>query len=301
MRVIPVGFQLLYAVAAHGRVLDEGARTMSNVVITGSTKGIGYGYAREFLKRGHNVCITGRHATEVAQAVESLNADAPAGAKAIGQACEVSDVAQVQALWDRAVTAFGKVDIWVNNAGFARTGVTLLQLTPAEIKSMVESNVIGTINGSQVAVRGMKANGHGFVFNTLGGGSDGRVYPGMIGYSTTKRAIRYFTESLVKELKGGSVMAGSISPGVNISEGMIREMKALPQAERKKAMWAINVLGDYVETTTPWLVDQMLAAVTAKTNGAKIAWMSGAKIMGRFIMAGFNKRDLFAKYDLSAA
>lgn len=274
---------------------------MGNVVITGSTKGIGHGYAREFLKRGHSVCITGRNATEVAGAVAGLNVGLPSGVKAIGMACEVSDVGQVQALWDFAAKNLGGVDIWVNNAGFARTGVSLLQLTPAEIKSMVESNVIGTINGSQVAVRGMKAQGRGFIFNTLGGGSDGRVYPGMIGYSTTKRAIRYFTECLVKELKGGPLGAGSISPGVNISEGMIREMKALPEGERKKAMWAINVLGDTVETTTPWLVDQMLAAVAAKTNGIKISWMSGTKIMGRFLMAGFKKRDLFAKYDLTAA
>jgi len=274
---------------------------MSAVVITGSTKGIGFGYAREFLKRGHNVCITGRHATEVAKAVETLNKEAPPGARAIGLACEVSDVAQMQALWNTTATAFSKVDIWVNNAGFARTGVSLLQHTADEIKSMVESNVIGTINGSQVAVRGMQAQGHGHLFNTLGGGSDGRVYPGMIGYSTTKRAIRYFTEALVKELGKGPVRAGMVSPGVNISEGMLREMKALPEAQRKKAMWAINVMGDYVETTTPWLVDQMLAAVGAGTQGKKIAWMSGGKIMGRFLMAGFKKRDLFARYDLSKA
>ncbi len=274
---------------------------MSNVVITGSTKGIGFGYAREFLKRGNNVCIAGRHAMEVVKAVETLNKEAADGAKAIGQPCEVSDVCQVQALWDRAASTFGKVDIWVNNAGFARTGVSLLQHTADEIKSMVESNVIGTINGSQVAVRGMKAQGYGHLFNTLGGGSDGRVYPGMICYSTTKRAIRYFTEVLIKELGKGTVRAGMVSPGVNISEGMLREMKALPEPERKKAMWAINVLGDYVETTTPWLVDQMLATVAAGAQGKKIAWMSGGKIMARFLMAGFNKRDLFARYDLSAA
>ena len=125
---------------------------MSNVVITGSTKGIGFGYAREFLKRGNNVCIAGRHAMEVVKAVETLNKEAADGAKAIGQPCEVSDVCQVQALWDRAASTFGKVDIWVNNAGFARTGVSRLQHTADEIKSMVESNVIGTINGSQVAV-----------------------------------------------------------------------------------------------------------------------------------------------------
>jgi len=274
---------------------------MSNVVITGSTKGIGFGYAREFLKRGHSVCLTGRNATEVAAAVETLKAEAPAGTRVIGVPCDVAVIAQVEMVWSRAAAELGKVEIWVNNAGFARTGVSLLQLTPAEIKTMVDSNVIGTINGTQVAVRGFTAQGGGHLFNTLGGGSDGRVYPGMIGYSTTKRAIRYFTEALVKELGKGPVRAGLISPGVNISEGMLREMKALPEAQRKKSMWAINVLGDYVETTTPWLVDEMLKAVAAGAQGKKISWMSGAKIMGRFLAAPFKKRDLFARYDLSAA
>jgi NAD(P)-dependent dehydrogenase (short-subunit alcohol dehydrogenase family) len=297
MTVLPGAFQLRYIRLVH--FLLE--RSMSNVVITGSTKGIGFGYAREFLKRGHNVCITGRHATEVAKAVETLNKAAPAGARAVGLACEVSDVAQVQALWNTTATAFGTVDIWVNNAGFARSGVSLLQHTPDEMKSMVESNVIGTINGTQVAVKGMQAQGHGHLFNTLGGGSDGRVYPGMIGYSTTKRAVRYFTEALIKELGKGPVRAGMVSPGVNVSEGMLREMKALPEAERKKAMWVINVMGDHVETTTPWLVEQMLAAVANRAQGRKIAWMSGGKILGRFLMAGFKKRDLFARTDLSAA
>jgi NAD(P)-dependent dehydrogenase (short-subunit alcohol dehydrogenase family) len=215
--------------------------------------------------------------------------------------CDIADAAQVQAVWDQAAGAFGKIDIWVNNAGFARSGVSLLQHTPAEFKTMVESNVIGTINATQVAVRGMQKQGGGHIFNTLGGGSDGRVYPGMIGYSTTKRAVRYFTECLIKELGAGPVRAGMISPGVNMSEGMLREMAALPELERKKAMWAINVMGDYVETTTPWLVDQMLAAVAAGVQGKKIAWMTGGKILGRFLLAPFKKRDLFARFGVSAA
>lgn len=275
---------------------------MKNVVITGSTKGIGFGYAREFLKRGHNVCITGRDSADLAKAIETLHKDAANGAKVIGQTCDVSDVGQVQAVWDKAAAALGKIDIWINNAGFARTGVTLLQLTPAEMKTMVETNVIGTINGSQVAVRGLLAQNHGTLFNTLGGGQDGRVIPGMIGYGTTKRAVRYFTDSLVKELgKTSAVKVCMISPGLNVTEGMLREMNSLSPAERKKALWPINVLGDYVETTTPWLVDQMLASVAAGDMGKNIAWMTGGKIMGRFLTASFKKRDLFARFGLSAA
>ena len=79
-----------------------------NVVITGSTKGIGLGMAREFLKRGHKVVISSRGQAAVDQAITELSSDYPADMIA-GQPCDVSDFSQVQALWDAAVAAFGSV------------------------------------------------------------------------------------------------------------------------------------------------------------------------------------------------
>lgn len=274
---------------------------MNTIVITGSTKGIGFGYAREFLKRGHSVCISGRGEADVTAAIAKLQTDAKDGARVVGFACDVAKVADVEALWTKAAAALGSVDVWINNAGFARSGATFLELTPAEIKMMTESNVIGTMNGSQVAARGMTKQGHGHIFNTLGGGSDGRVVPGMIGYSTTKCAVRYFTDSFIEEVKGTPVRVGKISPGINVTEGMIRELMALPAEARKRAMRPLNVLGDDVETTTPWLVDRMLADVEAGRSGTQISWMTGGKVMGRFLSAPFRKRDLFAKFALPAA
>ena len=93
---------------------------------------------------------------------------------------------------------------------------------------MVNGNVTGTINGCQVVVKGMTEQGHGHIYNTYGAGSDGRIIPGMIGYGTTKSAIRYFTDSLVKELKGKPVKVGSISPGMNVTENMLNQMRAVP-------------------------------------------------------------------------
>lgn len=265
-------------------------------VVTGSTKGIGKGYAKEFLNRGINVVVAGRSQDSVDQALASLKDEARDGAQVVGAPCEMSHVDQVQALWDLAKKEFGNVDIWVNNAGFARTGVTLLQLTPEEIDTMVRGNVIGTINGCQVAVRGMTEQGHGHIYNTYGAGSDGRVLPGMIGYGTTKSAVRYFTESLIKELKGQPVKVGMISPGMNVTENMINQMKQVPPPVRPKVMKPINLLGDYVETTTPWIVERILADDEVGTH---IKWLTTGKILKRLLTAKFNKRDLFARFDLS--
>lgn len=270
--------------------------TTKTAVITGSTKGIGKGYAKEFLNRGVNVVITGRTQASVDEGLAALKEEAKDGARVIGHICEVSDAAQVQAVWDLAKAEFGDVDIWINNAGFARSGVTLLQLTADEITTMVQGNVIGTINGCQVAVRGMTEQGHGHLYNTYGAGSDGRVIPGMIGYGTTKSAVRYFTESLIKELKGKPVKVGMISPGMNLTENMLNQMKQVPPPARPKVMGPINMLGDYVETTTPWIVDRVLAD---DSTGTHIKWLTTGKILKRVLTAKFNKRDLFARYDLS--
>lgn len=269
---------------------------MVNVVITGSSKGIGKGYAREFLKRGHNVLVTGRSQDGIDEALEDIRKDAKDGARAAGHICIVSDMDSLQSTWDKAVAEFGSVDIWINNAGRARTGVTLLELTPDEINEMIDSNVIGTMKASQVALRGMKTQGHGFIYNTLGAGADGRVLPGMIGYGTTKRAVNYFSTSLINETKDTDIKVGTISPGTNITEGMIREVKSLPPEQRNKMIKPLNFLGDHVSTTTPWIVDQILANTE---TGKNIKWMTTGKLLGRAVSGLFKKRDVFGQYDIA--
>ncbi|HFB52617.1 MAG TPA: SDR family NAD(P)-dependent oxidoreductase, partial [Anaerolineae bacterium] len=83
---------------------------MKTIVITGSTRGIGRGLATEFLKRGCNVVISGRTADTVERALAELRRDFPAG-RIAGHLCDVTDISQVQSLWDAAVAAFGQVDI----------------------------------------------------------------------------------------------------------------------------------------------------------------------------------------------
>ncbi len=273
------------------------------VVITGSTQGLGFGYAQAFLQRGHHVVVSGRTQSGVDAAIDRLEADAVVGAgAAIGQACEVSDLAQVQALWDFAVRSFGPVDIWLHNAGYARTGVSFAATTPEEIAAMVRANVIGSMNSAQVAVAGMSAQPQGGkLFLTLGGGgATGRVVPGMAVYSTTKRAVRYFADSLVKERrKAGDdrVLVGTISPGVNITEGLLREMRALPRTERAKALRQLEFIGEHVSTTTPWIVERILAA---RKQGEDITWLTTGKLLGRGLgmMLG-RKRDMLSRYRIS--
>lgn len=270
-----------------------------SVVITGSTQGLGFGYALEFLRRGHNVIVSGRAQSSVDAAVARLAAEVPGAATRLaGLACDVSQLSAVQALWDFAKQRFGRVDIWLNNAGFARTGARFAENTPQEIEAMVRANVIGSINAAQVAIAGMQAQGGGKLYLTLGGGgASGRVVPGMTVYSTTKRAVKYLADCLVKErreAKDESILVGTISPGVNITEGMLRELRAVPAAARAKAIKQLNFIGEHVETTTPWIVERILHE---SRQGNDITWLTSGRLAKRAFATMFGgKRDITSRY-----
>jgi NAD(P)-dependent dehydrogenase (short-subunit alcohol dehydrogenase family) len=270
------------------------------VVITGSTQGLGFGYAQAFLQRGHHVVISGRRQPAVDDAIDRLEADAVVGGgAAIGQACEVADFAQVRSLWDFAVRCFGPVDIWLHNAGHAHTGKAFTDHTPDEIAVMVRTNVIGSMNAAEVAVAGFAAQPQGGkLYLTLGGGgSTGRIVPGMTVYSTTKRAVRYFADSLVKERRKAlddRVLVGTISPGVNVTEGLLREMRAMPPDARMKALRQLEVLGEHVSTTAPWIVERILAN---RRQGDDITWLTTGRLLRRGLgsLLGI-RRDVVSRY-----
>lgn len=256
---------------------------MATFVITGSTKGIGFALAQYAVSQGHNAVISGRTQQAVDAAVTKLSGPG----QAAGKATDVSDAAQVQALWDFAVEQFGQVDVWINNAGVAYTTHRIVDTSPEDLRTMVTTNIFGTAFGSQVAARGMVAQGSGRIFNILGGGSDGEYFPGMGLYGTTKRGLDYFTRALVKELKDTPVLVGRVRPGMVVTEGVKREIAADPEnfAKSRKIM---NALADLPETVAPYLVDQMLAM---QKSGGKIAWLSGGKIAKRMMLSRFKPRD----------
>ena len=111
---------------------------MNNVVITGSTKGIGLGLAKEFLKSSCTVFISGRNKDRLEHELIDLKKSFGKGKVAGGQ-CDVSDYAQVSLLWDTAVQKFGSVDIWINNAGIDNSILPYWELDSSEIGPVVPS------------------------------------------------------------------------------------------------------------------------------------------------------------------
>ena len=262
---------------------------MKSIVITGSTRGIGFGLADAFLAEGCRVVVNGRSQESVAHALDLLCRDFDPGS-IVGDSGDVSDSETHQALWNASVAKFGQVDIWINNAGLGQSTLLIWELPVETVHKIIDINIKGLVFGSQVAVRGMLEQGFGHIYNMEGFGSTGRMRAGISLYGTTKAAVNYFSNALTMETQDTPVKVSTLRPGMVITDMVIGQYEDDPQGleEVKKIL---NTIGDRVETVTPWLVDQMLQNGKA---GAKISWLTPAKLMVRFATARFNQRDLFS-------
>lgn len=257
------------------------------VVVTGATRGIGLGLARELLARGARVVICGRSQESVDKALAELGA----GDAVTGVPCDVGNRDDVQRLWDHAVAAYGKVDIWINNAGMSVARTALPEVPREQVDAIVSTNLLGVLNGTAVPMAGMAASG-GSIWNMEGFGSNGQKATNMSVYGATKRAVTYLTESLVKDTKGGNVRICFLSPGIVKTDLLVDDYDGHP-AEFEKAKRIFNILGDHVETVTPYLAEGVLASTK---HGDRVAWLTTGKAAGRFASRFVlqRKRDLFA-------
>jgi short-subunit dehydrogenase len=259
-----------------------------NIVITGGTRGIGFGLAREFLKNGCSVTISGRKQSDVDAAGEKLKA-ITTSELIRGIACNVTAPGQVEDLWKVAFSSFGYVHIWVNNAGISHRQAPYWDLATDEVEKVVATNIIGLMNGTTTAVKGMIQQGFGAIYNMEGLGSNGMKINGLSVYGTTKSAVRYFTEALRKELKGQPVLIGELLPGMVITDMITGQQRGgTEELARNKKVY--NILANRETDVTPWLVRKMLA--NTKPN-ASLKYVSTARMMGQLFSALFLKRDLF--------
>lgn len=257
---------------------------MKNIIITGSSRGIGYGLARECLKEGHRVMISGRNKKTLAEAKERLHAET-GNAQVDFTVADITRTEDIQRLWDSAARN-GKVDIWINNAGVGQDTSLLAKMEEAMISAIIDTNVKGLMLCCRLVVNQMAAQGSGALYNMEGFGSDGRKMKRMSVYGTSKNAVHYFTKVLGMETKELPVLVGSFSPGMVVTSMLTDPVQSDKEINRD-AVKIFHILADRVETVTPYLVRKMMAN---KKHGASIRWLNSWKITGRFIGNLFVKR-----------
>lgn len=256
------------------------------IVITGSTKGIGYGLAEEFLKRGHKVVVSGRNQERLDKAVSMLAAKYHENVA--GCLCDVARLEDHERLFAFAKEKFGRVDIWINNAGVAHAMTNVWDLPLDVIQDAVNANVYGSIYGSRIAIKGMLEQGGGWIYNLEGFGSSGRTMAGLSVYGMTKAAAAYFSRSLAKEVASTPVKVATIQPGMVITDMVTGQYKTPEELEKVKPIF--NIIANRISDVVPWIADQMLAN---QKNGALLQYQPRWKLMLRFLTAPFVKRNVF--------
>jgi len=257
------------------------------VVITGSSRGIGLGLATRFLEAGCRVVVNGSSGESTGRALDSLNRFREAVA---GFAADVSTPEGVEALFGFAERSFGRVDIWINNAGVAPRKLPAWQLGVDEIERALSLNIGGVVNGTLIPFRKMQSAGGGLILNMEGFGSDGFMLPGMTIYGTTKSALTYFTRSLAKEASRSNVRIGTISPGMVVTD-MLRANVTGNSDEAARQRRFFNIMADDVETVSAFVCKKILASREASP---RIAWLTRPRMIFKVLVAPFRRRDFFA-------
>jgi NAD(P)-dependent dehydrogenase (short-subunit alcohol dehydrogenase family) len=260
---------------------------MKTIVITGSSRGIGYGLADSFLAMGCQVIVSGQSEETTAAAVQKLE-EKYGPERIFALACDVTSTDALQSLWDKSLARFGKIDIWINNAGLAQSQIQIKDIDPARVEAIIKTNVLGTIYGSQVALQGMLDQGFGSIYTMEGAGSDGRRVMGLAIYGTSKYGLHFFTQSLAHETRHTPVRVGFLRPGMVTTDLLVGQYDRSSE-EWQRARKIFNILADRTETVTPWLAKRIL---NNTKHNAKIFYLTPGKILWRFMTASITKRNV---------
>lgn len=175
-------------------------------VITGAAQGIGLAIATTFAEHGARIVIGDLDESKAMEAAAALTTDA------IGVRCDVTSSEDVQGLLDAALSAFGSIDIMVNNAGITRDA-TMRKMTGDQYDQVIDVHLRGCWNGTRLAAGLMRENGGGSIINLSS--ISGKVgFIGQTNYSAAKAGIVGLSKAAAKEVAHLGVRVNVIQPGL---------------------------------------------------------------------------------------
>lgn len=179
---------------------------MSKVyLVTGSARGLGWDVTSAALAAGHQVVATARRPDQLAGLVEQH------GARILPIGLDVTDYPGAQAAVQAAVDRFGRLDVLVNNAGYANLAA-VEDITIEDFRAQVDTNLFGVVNLTKAALPVMRAQGVGYVIQVSSVG--GRLStPGLSAYQAAKWAVGGFSEVLAQEVAGLGIKVTILEPG----------------------------------------------------------------------------------------
>ena len=208
-------------------------------LVTGSNKGIGFEVARQLAQKGFQVILSGRDATKLKQAHQSLVAEKLEVDSVVMDVASGSSVDQAIA---KIIERHGKLDVLVNNAGvfldeMGSATESILKVDLKTIQETLDINLFGALRVAQAVAPGMKKNKYGRIVNLSSGMGQlsemNGFYPA---YRISKTALNAVTRILSEELKADGVLVNSVCPG------WVKTDMGGPNAERTVAQGADGVV-----------------------------------------------------------
>jgi NAD(P)-dependent dehydrogenase (short-subunit alcohol dehydrogenase family) len=178
------------------------------VLITGGTKGIGYGIAEMLLKAGSSVAITSRSERSAAEAAEDLSGTGTG--RIIGLQADVRDIADMKRVVDDTVEHFGKLDALVANAGLGHFG-SIEDITPAQWAETIDTNLTGVFNSVKASLDALK-NSKGYIF-TIASLAGTNFFAGGSAYNASKFGLVGFSQAIMLDLRQNDIKVTTIMPG----------------------------------------------------------------------------------------
>ncbi len=195
------------------------------VAVTGASSGIGCDIARAFYQAGATLSLCSRSAQRVRDAVAAW-AD-PDDSRILILEADTSVVSDIKAFRDDTVAKYGRIDVWVNNAGIEKPMPTV-NMTEEDFNAVVNTNFRGYYFGCQCAAQVMIPQGGGAIVN-IGSVNAITVVPGQAVYAATKAAISQMTKLFAREWGRDGIRVNCVGPGsipTKINEAKYRDPAA---------------------------------------------------------------------------
>jgi NAD(P)-dependent dehydrogenase (short-subunit alcohol dehydrogenase family) len=212
-------------------------------VITGASMGIGEAIAKLFLQEGAKVVLCARNLPRTQAAEQRIGG----GANTLSVTCDVSKCEQVDALVKAAVAKFGRIDIFVNNAGFGLNDA-VADMEMAEFRRMFDTNLFGAVDCMQAVIPLMRQQGGGDIVN-ISSVSGHIATPYMSGYAATKHAMNAIGKAARMELLRYNINVLTVCPGY-IATDFVKNMTKGKNSQRVGSSVKYAVTPDVVADAT---------------------------------------------------
>jgi len=261
--------------------------TSLTVVITGSSKGIGFALAKVFLENGHQVFINSSKPDSMDKAIAEHSAY---NERFFYKVKDVRDEDFGNYIFDLAIQHFKKVDIWINNAGIPQDYKAIAEMNFSEIQQIFEVNLLATMRISQQVFKKMNEQGFGSIYSMEGFGSDGRKGNKMGIYGTSKIALSYFTESLALENRFSPIRIGRLSPGMVATDFLNLPYKTANEKEKVSIRKIYNLLGSDAGTVARFFYKELIKPTKQNSH---IRYLTTFRIFEKLARAVFSPADYF--------